>query len=248
MRTSPTNSALTVAMLAATPGLIDPIKSKKVDAGPAKYSFAPLNEWLPGLRRHLAEHGLMLWQGIDQSAVSPPLYWREERRGALVCEGHDPAVVLTTRITHGASGEWVESDVPVPLCYDSQDQGSALTYSRRYGIQTLLGLAPDDDDDGARRRRRSEASGRESAGQKMARQEEHDPEWEADRARFTGRLTAEGTNYPDVAAWLEAQGVARPSALGRQGRAAVVADVCKGGPRRVELEEWLAKRDADGGR
>src|SRR4051795_11363407 len=56
-------------------------------------------------------------------------------------------VLLTTTLAHG-SGEWVAATWPVCRLADlSQPKlmGAALTYARRYGLFTLVGLAGEDD-------------------------------------------------------------------------------------------------------
>ncbi len=59
-----------------------------------------------------------------------------------------PTVTVVTRLMH-TSGEWIESSVTMRSKDDSpQGIGSAITYGRRYGWSTLIGLAADDDDDG----------------------------------------------------------------------------------------------------
>lgn len=61
--------------------------------------------------------------------------------------GDHPA--LMTLLTH-ASGEWLESTMRTrPTKNDPQGMGSAITYARRYSLQSLAGVAADDDDDGA---------------------------------------------------------------------------------------------------
>jgi hypothetical protein len=59
-------------------------------------------------------------------------------------------LALVTYLVHGASGQWVSQSVPfiVPRgkTEDPQAYGSALTYSRRYGLQSALGMISDDDD------------------------------------------------------------------------------------------------------
>lgn len=53
---------------------------------------------------------------------------------------------LTTILTH-SSGEFVRSMAVVPLPKnDPQGYGSALTYTRRYSLAAILGIAPEDDD------------------------------------------------------------------------------------------------------
>lgn len=66
----------------------------------------------------------------------------------LPCELGD-APALTTLLMHGESGEWVETTIRLrPSKPDPQGVGSALTYLRRYSLQSLAGVAADDDDDG----------------------------------------------------------------------------------------------------
>jgi len=56
-------------------------------------------------------------------------------------------VVLVTTLRH-ISGEMILSEYPViPVKNDPQGYGSALTYARRYSIQSML-MVPTDDDDG----------------------------------------------------------------------------------------------------
>lgn len=56
---------------------------------------------------------------------------------------------LMTILIH-ESGQTLQGD-PFPLLLnkqDSQGQGSAMTYARRYGVMSVLGLVADEDDDG----------------------------------------------------------------------------------------------------
>lgn len=55
---------------------------------------------------------------------------------------------LTTILAH-KSGQWIAGTMKVtPVKADPQAYGSALTYSRRYGLAAILGLVGDSDDDG----------------------------------------------------------------------------------------------------
>lgn len=57
-------------------------------------------------------------------------------------------VGVVTRLLH-ASGEWIESRLTVTVPQTTaQAVGSALTYCRRYGWQSITGIAADADDDG----------------------------------------------------------------------------------------------------
>jgi hypothetical protein len=57
-------------------------------------------------------------------------------------------VTVATRLLH-TSGEWIESALTL-TARDASPQAlaSVLTYGRRYGWSTLIGLAADEDDDG----------------------------------------------------------------------------------------------------
>ena len=62
-------------------------------------------------------------------------------------EHKEIGMVVTTRITH-ITGEFIETSLPLIMQKnDMQGLGSAITYARRYGLTTLLGI-PEDDDDG----------------------------------------------------------------------------------------------------
>jgi hypothetical protein len=55
-------------------------------------------------------------------------------------------VTVTTMLAH-SEGEWVSEDLTVTAKDDSpQAVGSAITYCRRYGLASLVGVAPEDDD------------------------------------------------------------------------------------------------------
>jgi hypothetical protein len=56
---------------------------------------------------------------------------------------------LVTKLVHSESGQWQSSLMVMPLPKsDPQGYGSALTYARRYGLATLVGLVSEADDDG----------------------------------------------------------------------------------------------------
>ena len=55
---------------------------------------------------------------------------------------------LMTKLVHSESGQWQASVMVMPLPKnDPQGYGSALTYARRYGLATLVGLVSETDDD-----------------------------------------------------------------------------------------------------
>lgn len=70
----------------------------------------------------------------------------------------DGKSVVVTRLIH-SSGEWVEGETEIVVAKqnDPQAQGSAITYARRYGLQSLLSI-PTEDDDGELAMGRTKAS------------------------------------------------------------------------------------------
>lgn len=57
-----------------------------------------------------------------------------------------PRVTITTVLTH-RSGQWISSDLTMTAKDDTpQGIGSAITYARRYALQSVAGVAPEDDD------------------------------------------------------------------------------------------------------
>jgi hypothetical protein len=58
----------------------------------------------------------------------------------------DGQVAVVTMLLH-ESGEWMRSTLYLnPTKPDAQGVGSAITYGRRYGIMSMIGVAPEDDD------------------------------------------------------------------------------------------------------
>mgnify|MGYP001613216250 CR=1 FL=1 len=57
------------------------------------------------------------------------------------------SLFLTTMLTH-SSGQWLKSIIPSGSTRDKPHvMGSNLTYSRRYALAAMVGVAPGDDDD-----------------------------------------------------------------------------------------------------
>lgn len=58
-------------------------------------------------------------------------------------------VIVETILAH-SSGQWISSVLALPVSKaDSQGYGSALTYARRYGLSSMVGVAPAEDDGNA---------------------------------------------------------------------------------------------------
>jgi len=123
MITSATLSEITSALLAAQKELGG---VKKGSSNPFfKSTYANFNAVLAEVKPVYSRHGLV----IIQSPVSD---------GSMVG--------VTTRVLH-ESGEWIEGTITLPLAKsDPQSAGSAITYAKRYALQSMA-LLPSLDDD-----------------------------------------------------------------------------------------------------
>jgi hypothetical protein len=83
--------------------------------------YFDINQLLESVEPILHNHGLIITQPIDEGYV-------------------------ITQIWHVDSGEKIESKLKMPEVLDPQKLGSAITYFRRYGLQSLLALQAEDDD------------------------------------------------------------------------------------------------------
>lgn len=105
------------------------INSRKGEGSSFGYEYAPLDEVLNAVRPALAGEGI--------SVMQFPL----TRQGS---------VLVRTVLGH-KSGKYLWNDCAVQsVSAAPQDVGSAITYARRYGLQSITGVFPDSDDDGAR--------------------------------------------------------------------------------------------------
>ena len=86
-----------------------------------KSSYLSLNGLLEAVEDVLVKHDLLLLQPIEENKV-------------------------TTRIIDTINADVTESSIELPNITDPQKLGSAITYYRRYTLQSLLGLQAEDDD------------------------------------------------------------------------------------------------------
>ena len=100
-------------------------KDREVNAGRYTYKYADLGTILEAVTPALREHGIEIFQSIN-----------------------DDKLVTRIQLLEGES-DYLFSTVSLPSGVDSQQLGSAVTYARRYAIVTALGLVTEDDDDGA---------------------------------------------------------------------------------------------------
>ena len=91
-----------------------------------KNKYFDINTLLHEVKPILSKQGLVLTQGLDNL---------------------DGKICLVTCITMASD---VQANItykcPLPECTDAQKYGSAITYFRRYALQSLLALEADDDD------------------------------------------------------------------------------------------------------
>lgn len=110
--------------------------------------YADLASVWGACRAPLTKHGLAVIQSPEVATTgTPEVYtWTsksgEERAGIRAIT----EVSVITKLTH-KSGQWIEGRVSV-LIPDASPQpvGSAITYLRRYALQSIAGVAPEDDD------------------------------------------------------------------------------------------------------
>jgi hypothetical protein len=86
-----------------------------------KKSYADINAIIETVEPVLIKHGLVLIQPIESGNV-------------------------VTRIIDAATGEVLESAMPLSPTANPQQMGSQITYYRRYTLQSLLSLQAEDDD------------------------------------------------------------------------------------------------------
>ncbi len=132
-RSSPSIASLAAALAKAQGELVNPeksltatIPSDRRGGADQTFTYASLASGLDIVRKTLGQHEIATIQttAIDQAAG---------------------VVNLTTTLAH-SSGEWIASDWPVCAITEAPRQkGAALTYARRYGLFTLVGIAGEDD-------------------------------------------------------------------------------------------------------
>lgn len=129
IRTSENLDKLSPAMLAAQQAM----ENAEIDSDNPHFRsrYASLSSVLLACKKPLNEAGIFF--------IQAPV--------ALDCKD---CLGLVTRLTHAASGQWLEATMSMPLQkVDPQGMGSAITYARRYALMAILGIAAEEDDDDA---------------------------------------------------------------------------------------------------
>ncbi len=123
--------------------------------GKFSYRYAGLPKVTETLRPILAKHGIAVMQGTAPEPV-------------MAQDGLVGAVLVETTLLH-ESGEFITTTVVIPISQaTAQGAGSAITYGRRYGFLSAVGVSTDDDDDGAAASQPSERSSRTQAQDRPA--------------------------------------------------------------------------------
>lgn len=216
---SPTISLIATALAAAQGEMENAAKDRANPHFGGKY--ADLASVVQAVRAPLSRHGIAFLQ---------PTSFDTGR------------VIVRTILVH-KSGEWMASELSAKAQQDTpQGIGSTITYLRRYSLMAMTGIAPDDDDGEAGEGRQgapAKASARRQApAARPVEREDAPPEppapsasghhasWERDKGAFFIALRdLLGMKYEDVAAWCEAVGRPRPSAVDNAGRRGLVDDL-----------------------
>lgn len=120
---------LATALLAAQKD-IDEVE-KGADNPYFKSKYADLSAVIDAIKPALNKHGIVFLQ----FPTTPPF---------------ENYLALTTILIHVESGESIQATAIAPLAKsDPQGFGSAVTYLRRYGLQSIMGLKAVDDDGNA---------------------------------------------------------------------------------------------------
>jgi hypothetical protein len=90
--------------------------------------YADLSSIIEAVKQPLLDQGIVFLQGVS---------------------GVENGVAVETMLLH-VSGEWMSSTLEIPASkQDAQGYGSATTYGRRYGLQSMCGVPAEDDDGNA---------------------------------------------------------------------------------------------------
>src|SRR5260221_4854325 len=135
-RSSDSIAAIASALAKAQVALVNPEKTmtatirddRRGEGTERSFRYATLASGLDLVRKALGQHEIAVVQttAMDESSRT---------------------VRLNTILAH-SSGEWIASDWPVCPMSDMASpkrMGAALTYARRYGLFTLVGIAGEDD-------------------------------------------------------------------------------------------------------
>lgn len=153
-------------------------------------------------------------------------------------EHKEIGMVVTTRITH-VSGEFIETSLPLIMPkQDMQTLGAAITYGRRYGLITLLGIPCEDDDANSvteynppKKKNKplkiSERKNTNNNSKQNLKDDVQDKNWEPDRKWFCAAVVRFG-GYDNVSRWTVEKGWGKPSTWTNEQRSNFIIDLENG--------------------
>ena len=101
-------------------------KDKEVAFGRTQFRYASLDAIYAGTRPVLNAHGLSVTHRLEPA---------------------DTALLVVTEVLWTGGDESLESTIPVDLGLPMKELGASITYAKRYGLASLLGIAADEDID-----------------------------------------------------------------------------------------------------
>lgn len=123
MNCSPTIKELALALHKAQKNIKGAVRDSTNPHFRSKY--ADLSSVVEAVKAPLLAEGIVFLQGVS---------------------GVENGVAVETMLLH-VSGEWMASTLEIPASkHDAQGYGSAITYGRRYGLQSMCGVPAEDDD------------------------------------------------------------------------------------------------------
>jgi hypothetical protein len=123
------SEAAYTALVEALGEVCNPPKNRVVEVpGRYRFEYADLASMLACVRPVLARHQLALIQPVRMQ------------------QGQ---ILVTSKLIHASGTVVAECELSCRDPVQPQAQGSQITYLRRYGMSSLLGIAAEDDDDGA---------------------------------------------------------------------------------------------------
>lgn len=101
-----------------------------------EYGYASLGAVIEACRQPLSKNGLSVIQF-----------------SRFIMEGDREKVLVTTMLAH-SSGQWIREEIAMPVVNQKglnslQSVGVSITYGRRYGLASMVGVYSDQDVDGA---------------------------------------------------------------------------------------------------
>lgn len=179
----------------------------------AKALLAVQRELDPVVKSNYNTHFKSRYAGLPETmAAAIPVL---NKHGVVLMQnpGYDgDTITVTTVLIHADSGESLQSTCGTKAKPDAQGTGSAITYLRRYSLQSILGLPVEDDDGEAAVGRHRGQQSQPQRGAPIARPAaETVPTAPVPAAKSPAVQIQEKTGMPieTVSAWLVEQGKPR---------------------------------------